>query len=172
MERAVKHALKTDKAPGAGAAASVELTWGHTLHHIDDLPFSVAALPNGFTPFKNKVEARSAVRALLPTPAAGGLPLPADRAAFAAWGVEPSLAARGGAPRTADGRAGGGFPPPRASSCSGAFFHTVPAARDLAACCRLRRRGFTRPRGPQALGMPAAPEDDPRAALKFEGGAT
>ena len=46
------------------------------------------------------------MRALLPTPAAGGLPLPADRAAFAAWGVEPSLAARGGAPRDR-GPAGG-----------------------------------------------------------------
>ena len=52
------------------------------------------------------------MRTLLPTPAAGGLPLPADRAAFAAWGVEPSLAARGGAPRDRGrGRAGGGFLP-------------------------------------------------------------
>ena len=94
------------------ASASVELAWGHTLHHIDDLPFGVGAQPNGFTPFKKKVEARSAVRALLPTPAAGGLPLPADRAAFAAWGVEPSLAARGGAPcDRGRGRAGGGFSP-------------------------------------------------------------
>ncbi|MFB6296710.1 MAG: DASH family cryptochrome [Halobacteriales archaeon] len=36
--------------------------WGHTLHHPDDLPRPVADIDDTFTPFKDRVEAKSTVR--------------------------------------------------------------------------------------------------------------
>ncbi|KAG2435381.1 hypothetical protein HXX76_007453 [Chlamydomonas incerta] len=62
--------------------------WGHTMYHYDDLTAPPAGggkgvfapgmkdLPDVFTPFKEKVEKRAAVRRDLPPPAKGELPLP------------------------------------------------------------------------------------------------
>lgn len=54
----------------------LQLLWGLTLYHLDDLSFDVKETADVFTPFKNKVEGRSQVRQLLPTPQLGDLPLP------------------------------------------------------------------------------------------------
>ena len=58
----------------------LELQWGSTLFHRDDIPFSVedglADMPNVFTPFRQKCEERCTVRKLLPYPQQSQLPLP------------------------------------------------------------------------------------------------
>lgn len=41
--------------------------WGSTLYHPDDLPFETDRIPNGFTSFRKKIEAKSSVRAIEPT---------------------------------------------------------------------------------------------------------
>lgn len=48
--------------------AAVRGSWGHTLHHPDDLPFSFDDLPEVFTQFRVAVEKRSSIRASLPAP--------------------------------------------------------------------------------------------------------
>lgn len=104
VEAAVRQALKGSKPPGA-AGGKLELLWGHTLYHMDDLPFeSVAAMPDSFTPFKNKCEGRASVRALLPSPKAGELRLPAVGGAELDFSVEPSLEAIGFEPPPEDAR--------------------------------------------------------------------
>lgn len=60
-------------------AGRLHKLWGHTMYHRADLPFNtdtLANMPDVFTPFKDAVERRSKVRADLPPPAAGQLPLP------------------------------------------------------------------------------------------------
>ena len=59
VERAVARAMRG--CPG-GAAGSFELLWGNTLYQLEDLPFEMAKMPGGFTPFKNKVESGARVR--------------------------------------------------------------------------------------------------------------
>ena len=75
VERAVQSAVR-------GGGGELELFWGQTLYHYDDLPFDqVADLPNVFTPFRNKVEKRASVRPLVPAPGPGQLgPLADDGA--------------------------------------------------------------------------------------------
>ncbi len=70
-EDAVRDALESR--PGS----TLDLVWGSTLYHLDDLPFDVGSMPTVFTPFRNKVEDRSDVRRLFTTPATGQLPFPA-----------------------------------------------------------------------------------------------
>jgi hypothetical protein len=67
----------------------LETMWGHTLYHIDDLPFTgnLSDLPDVFTPFKNKVESNCSVRDLLPTPTVGQFPVASGMpaTAVASW---------------------------------------------------------------------------------------
>ena len=51
--------------------------WGHTLYHLQDLPFGLPNLPELFTKFRKDVERDSQVRAALPAPTTLP-PLPAD----------------------------------------------------------------------------------------------
>jgi len=74
VELAVSRAVKR-------TGATVETLWGHTLHHMEDIPYTMPDLqdlPDGFTPFRNKVEKQCEPRSCLPAPAAGSLPLPAN----------------------------------------------------------------------------------------------
>jgi deoxyribodipyrimidine photo-lyase len=52
--------------------------WGYSLYHLEDLPFKpdFSDLQDTFTPFKEKCERKCKVRALLPAPKSGQLPLP------------------------------------------------------------------------------------------------
>jgi deoxyribodipyrimidine photo-lyase len=43
--------------------------WGHTLYHVDDLPFDLDALPDTFTTFRKRVEASCRVRPPVDAPA-------------------------------------------------------------------------------------------------------
>ena len=49
--------------------------WGSTLYHRDDIPYEGALqdFPDGFTPFRNKVESKSSVRSPKPPPTRGAL---------------------------------------------------------------------------------------------------
>jgi len=87
-EKAVKSALK-------GKRSKLKLHWGSTLFHFDDLPFkdleNLSDMPDVFTPFKQKCEDRSQVRACFPAPRPGSLPLPsldASLLAFQPKGIE------------------------------------------------------------------------------------
>ena len=42
--------------------------WGHTLYHLDDLPFDINQLPELFTSFRKEVEKSCAVNSLFPQP--------------------------------------------------------------------------------------------------------
>nr|QDZ38467.1 cryptochrome DASH [Chlamydomonas sp. ICE-L] len=65
----------------------LESKWGMTMFHLEDLtnpngPFpesrgGMKNMPDGFTPFKEKLERQCNVRACAPAPKAGDLPLPA-----------------------------------------------------------------------------------------------
>ena len=49
--------------------ADMAFFWGHTLYHIDDLPFSgPEALPDVFTPTRKKLEKESHIREIYPVP--------------------------------------------------------------------------------------------------------
>jgi deoxyribodipyrimidine photo-lyase len=85
--------------------AKLESLWGHTLYHPDDLPFDndLSDMQDVFTPFKNKVESKSSVRALLKTPQKGDLPTPKS-------GVEATPAAEWDKLPLADSVKAGGLP--------------------------------------------------------------
>ncbi|MFB6255761.1 MAG: DASH family cryptochrome [Haloplanus sp.] len=68
VEARVKSALDDDVA--------VHRYWGHTLHHINDLPTDYRSVDDTFTPFRTAVEAESRVRDPLGTP--DPPPVPAD----------------------------------------------------------------------------------------------
>jgi deoxyribodipyrimidine photolyase len=57
VDAAVRRAVK--------GRAQLQTLWGPSLYHIDDLPFAqgVGAMPNVFTPFREKVEEQCKVRA-------------------------------------------------------------------------------------------------------------
>ncbi len=46
----------------------VHFFWGSTLFHIEDINFAKTSLPNGFTPFRKKIEKYSSVRELIKEP--------------------------------------------------------------------------------------------------------
>ncbi|CAL8468872.1 g8413 [Coccomyxa elongata] len=77
-----KEELDVEKAVRAtlGPRGKLQLLWGNTLYHKDDVPFTsdMSDLPDVFTPFRNKVEARCQVRKPLPAPKQGALPLAPD----------------------------------------------------------------------------------------------
>ena len=76
MDRAVTKALKS----GGNKQNKLQKIWGCTLYHREDVPYApdLSDLPDGFTPFRNKVESKSSVRAPLPPPSLGQLPLPSN----------------------------------------------------------------------------------------------
>jgi deoxyribodipyrimidine photo-lyase len=51
-----------------GGNAPLDLVWGSTLYHRDDLPMSIDAVPDVFTPFRSAVEKKCRIRPALPSP--------------------------------------------------------------------------------------------------------
>ena len=72
-ELAVSRSLKQVK-------SRLELFWGSTLYHIDDVPFErdMSTMPSVFTPFRQKVEDKAEVRRCFDSPVAGSLPFPSN----------------------------------------------------------------------------------------------
>ncbi|CAN1185136.1 Cryptochrome DASH, chloroplastic/mitochondrial [Linum perenne] len=67
--------------------STLELVWGSTMYHIDDLPFDVYSIPDIYTQFRKTVEAKSAVRECLKLPLSLAPPPPA----VDDWGSLPSM---------------------------------------------------------------------------------
>ncbi|RMG56923.1 MAG: DASH family cryptochrome [Bacteroidetes bacterium] len=67
----------------------LELFWGSTLYHLNDLPMPVQSLPEIFTQFRKQVEKMAGVRPVFETPGQLSLP-PAVPAGLTpeAWGLE------------------------------------------------------------------------------------
>lgn len=72
-------------------SAKLQLIWGTTMHHIDDLPFKIESLPDVFTQFRKWVESRSKIRSCCKSPfLLGPLPTHGQDEDFE-WGNIPSL---------------------------------------------------------------------------------
>lgn len=61
VEEAVRAALRD-------TGAAPRHVWGHTLYHINDLPFEKDGVPDVYTPFRKAVEKKSAIRETIPAP--------------------------------------------------------------------------------------------------------
>ena len=75
----------------AGLGSSLVKIWGTSLYHPEDLPFEIEDLPEPFTKMRNKVERKTQVRKLLPTPTR----LPSPAAVAGALEDVPDLRALG-----------------------------------------------------------------------------
>ncbi|XP_022729224.1 cryptochrome DASH, chloroplastic/mitochondrial isoform X1 [Durio zibethinus] len=64
----------------------LELIWGSTMYHLDDLPFSVSSLPDVYTQFRKSVEAKCTIRGCIRHPKSLGPPPNIDD-----WGSIPSI---------------------------------------------------------------------------------
>ncbi|GAB4854112.1 Myosin-3 [Ancistrocladus abbreviatus] len=64
----------------------LQLIWGSTLYHLDDLPFDANDLPDVYTQFRKSVESKSRIRGCIKIPASVG---PAPQ--IEDWGSIPSL---------------------------------------------------------------------------------
>ncbi|MGY4614667.1 DASH family cryptochrome [Thermostichus sp. OS-CIW-38] len=77
----------------------LQVDWGHTLYHPEDLPFCLSQLPELFTRFRKQVEESTPIRDPLPIPAIPPLPSGLDP------GPLPTLASLGLSPPAGDPRA-------------------------------------------------------------------
>ncbi|KAM4086289.1 hypothetical protein ACJW30_10G090900 [Castanea mollissima] len=64
----------------------LQLIWGTTMYHIDDLPFDTSSLPDVYTQFRKSVEAKCNIRSCIRTPTCLGPPPSIDD-----WGCVPSM---------------------------------------------------------------------------------
>nr|XP_023907576.1 cryptochrome DASH, chloroplastic/mitochondrial [Quercus suber] len=64
----------------------LQLIWGTTMYHIDDLPFDTGSLPDVYTQFRKSVEAKCNIRSCIRTPTCLGPPPSIDD-----WGCVPSM---------------------------------------------------------------------------------
>ncbi|XP_010493728.1 PREDICTED: cryptochrome DASH, chloroplastic/mitochondrial [Camelina sativa] len=81
VERLVNQGLKR-----VGNGAKLELIWGSTMYHKDDLPFDVFDLPDVYTQFRKSVEGNCSIRRSTRVPLSLGLTPSVDN-----WGDVPTL---------------------------------------------------------------------------------
>ena len=110
MEESTSEELAVDAKVRAAIASRGRLKtiWGHTMFHIDDLPYAedLSDIPDTFTPCRKTIEAKCKVRAEVKTPGKGelgALPegLPDGAAADVVWEkipLDPGVAAAGPPP--------------------------------------------------------------------------
>ncbi|XP_051198288.1 cryptochrome DASH, chloroplastic/mitochondrial isoform X2 [Lolium perenne] len=73
----------------------LQLIWGATMYHIDDLPFPVSNLPDVYTQFRKAVESKSSGRSCSKLPPSLG-PAPSSGVAeIGGWGSVPTLESLG-----------------------------------------------------------------------------
>nr|2IJG_X Chain X, Cryptochrome DASH, chloroplast/mitochondrial [Arabidopsis thaliana]2VTB_A Chain A, CRYPTOCHROME DASH [Arabidopsis thaliana]2VTB_C Chain C, CRYPTOCHROME DASH [Arabidopsis thaliana]2VTB_D Chain D, CRYPTOCHROME DASH [Arabidopsis thaliana]2VTB_E Chain E, CRYPTOCHROME DASH [Arabidopsis thaliana]2VTB_F Chain F, CRYPTOCHROME DASH [Arabidopsis thaliana]AAL57669.1 AT5g24850/F6A4_60 [Arabidopsis thaliana]AAM26705.1 AT5g24850/F6A4_60 [Arabidopsis thaliana] len=94
VERLVNQGLKR-----VGNSTKLELIWGSTMYHKDDLPFDVFDLPDVYTQFRKSVEAKCSIRSSTRIPLSLG-PTPSvddwgDVPTLEKLGVEPQEVTRG-----------------------------------------------------------------------------
>ncbi|KAI3854905.1 hypothetical protein MKX03_009063 [Papaver bracteatum] len=99
VERLVKKGLQGVSLQPEGSTSTsrnptnvkLELIWGSTMYHIDDLPFNTSNLPDIYTQFRKSVESKCAIRGCFKLPPTIG-PLPStDIGKIGGWGDVPSL---------------------------------------------------------------------------------
>ncbi|XP_026431704.1 cryptochrome DASH, chloroplastic/mitochondrial-like isoform X2 [Papaver somniferum] len=99
VERLVKKGLQRLSLKSEGSTPTsrnptnvkLELIWGSTMYHIDDLPFNMSSLPDIYTQFRKSIESKCAIRGCFKLPASIG-PLPSnDLGKIGGWGDVPSL---------------------------------------------------------------------------------
>ncbi|KAK1276834.1 hypothetical protein QJS04_geneDACA004104 [Acorus gramineus] len=73
------------------AAAKLQLVWGSTLYHIDDLPFGSADIPDIYTQFRKSVESKCAIRSCFKIPLNLRPPPSNGLDEVGGWGGMPSL---------------------------------------------------------------------------------
>ncbi|PSS17610.1 Cryptochrome DASH like [Actinidia chinensis var. chinensis] len=72
--------------PTSTNSAKLQLIWGATMYHIDDLPFNISCFPDVYTQFRKSVESKSKVRGCIKIPSSLGPP-----PSIGDWGHVPSL---------------------------------------------------------------------------------
>uniref|UniRef100_A0A0E0LEB6 Cryptochrome DASH n=1 Tax=Oryza punctata TaxID=4537 RepID=A0A0E0LEB6_ORYPU len=102
VEHLVRKGLEQVAIPQGGAAnqkkprnPKLQLIWGATLYHIDDLPFSVDNLPDVYTQFRKAVESKSSVRNCNKLPPSLGPPPSSGLDEIGGWGTVPTLESLG-----------------------------------------------------------------------------
>ncbi len=73
---------------------TLELSWGATLYHLEDLPMPIGSLPEVFTQFRKQMEKMADVRPQFPTPAQIDSPEFDDPGELPSWkqmGLEPPV---------------------------------------------------------------------------------
>ncbi|XP_022855504.1 cryptochrome DASH, chloroplastic/mitochondrial isoform X3 [Olea europaea var. sylvestris] len=76
--------------PNSTNSTKLELIWGSSMYHIDDLPFSCNSLPDVYTQFRKSVESKSKVRSCIKIPTSLG-PAPSIKD----WGCIPEITVLG-----------------------------------------------------------------------------
>ncbi|RCV22036.1 hypothetical protein SEVIR_4G156300v4 [Setaria viridis] len=102
VERLVRKALEQVQITQGGAPGQkkpmnprLQLIWGATLYHIDDLPFTVSNLPDVYTQFRKAVESKSSVRNCSKLPPSLGPPPTSGLDEIGGWGAIPTLESLG-----------------------------------------------------------------------------
>ncbi|KAK4338087.1 hypothetical protein RND71_042574 [Anisodus tanguticus] len=73
VEKLVTRNLQGNE-PRSITTTKLELVWGSTMYHMDDLPFDCESLPDVYTQFRKSVESKSKVRNCIRLPASLGPP--------------------------------------------------------------------------------------------------
>ncbi|KAM7490688.1 hypothetical protein LguiA_033609 [Lonicera macranthoides] len=74
------------KNPGSANSSRLELIWGSSMYHIDDLPFNCSSLPDVYTQFRKSVESKSKIRGCIKIPTSLG-----PAAGVEDWGCVPVI---------------------------------------------------------------------------------
>ncbi|KAL9230453.1 hypothetical protein vseg_005800 [Gypsophila vaccaria] len=69
-----------------GKGPKLQLVWGSTLYHLDDLPFDARDLPDVYTQFRKSIESKCTIRGCIKIPASLGPPPEIED-----WGSIPSV---------------------------------------------------------------------------------
>ncbi|KAI3909142.1 hypothetical protein MKW98_012879 [Papaver atlanticum] len=85
VERLIKKGLQEVSLQSEGSTSTsrnptnvkLELIWGSTMYHIDDLPFNTSNLPDIYTQFRKSIESKCAIRGCFKLPPSIG-PLPSN----------------------------------------------------------------------------------------------
>ncbi|KAK1550206.1 hypothetical protein Q3G72_015350 [Acer saccharum] len=72
--------------PNSSKSPMLQLIWGTTMYHLDDIPFNSSSIPDVYTQFRKSVEAKSKVRGCIKIPASLGPPPSVED-----WGCVPSI---------------------------------------------------------------------------------
>ncbi|PRQ28086.1 putative deoxyribodipyrimidine photo-lyase [Rosa chinensis] len=86
VEKLVSKGLRRVVLQSPANNPNLQLIWGTTMYHIEDLPFDISCLPDVYTQFRKSVEAKCTVRGCIKMPASLG-PAPS----IEDWGCVPSL---------------------------------------------------------------------------------